>query len=178
MHESMSYDTRSFVNNYQRMLDLVHMAATTVIDRSEIIVAETWLRDPEHSVVYLDIEGDSPPITNHLSDVTYKINWGEGKLVTDVSEMQLQPDTEVTIFKGNVYQYSGEFDAVVEAKPGLNERFVTFNDFKLGKKEAKELKHLQNGYPRHMRAITAMLNMALEAIDLANPDHYRKEGYL
>lgn len=168
MHESTHHETRMLINDFWNHLSYLE-ESPPIIDRSEITGYQMWLYGPEFSVNYIDIEGSSPPITNHLSDVTYKINWGEGKLVTDSSEMQLQPGAEVTIFRGHKYKYSGEFDAVVEAKPGLSDKFVTFYDMKLGKKEARELKHLQNGHTGHMRAIAKMLNLALEAVELTQP---------
>ncbi len=81
MHESTPFDTANYINKLQNQLAYIKNIYT--IERSDVVDFQRWLHSPEQTVAYLDIEGTSPTITNHLSDVTYKIQGGEGRMLTN-----------------------------------------------------------------------------------------------
>lgn len=170
IHEPKPYDMVSDLSSDEGSSLLNSMRYIFPIERSEILDSQLWRWTPEESDVYLDIEGKSPLITNHLSDVTYKIQGGDGMILTASSQVRLQSGTEVTIFKGHPYSYEGEFDTIARARPGLKGNFVTFNNHELGKSQVQELKRLHGEYSKYRGVIAKLLNLALDAMELTNPN--------
>jgi hypothetical protein len=111
------------------------------VERPEILKAEVLEAELLRTHMVLDIDGTSPEITNHLSNMTYKVIEGTGELVVGTSSIvTLVPGTQIEIARGTPYGYEGQFTTDVISHPGLLPDFVTFNSERLPRAQRRIVK--------------------------------------
>ena len=110
------------------------------LDRPEQLAGEVWYHDRNRTVCYIEIAGQTPEMTNHLSIIDFEVLHGAGRLATRSSIIELQPGTRLHVRRGEPYKWGGQVSALVTMRPGLIQGFVTYNGEKLEPKYQKILK--------------------------------------
>lgn len=80
---------------------------------------------------YLEVDGASPTITNHLADVAYRVLDGSGVIATSHAAWGVESGDEVTILSCEPYAYAGRMCLLASGNPVLSREFVTYNGDKL-----------------------------------------------
>jgi len=134
-------------------------------ERTELLAYDCWYHDDENltqSVLYLDVNGKSPIITNHLSDLHIQVIDGSGRLATGALIHKLERGEEQYVKAKVPYRYIGKMSLLVTARPILISSFVTFNNEPLGREEQQIMKRYHKMKDREER--TAALLHKLEIL--------------
>ena len=103
----------------------------------EIIYEQQWGsntfgNDCSYTCYYRHIEGDSPVITNHLSDSIFKIHAGRLTFKTASGSFPVTPTEEwIKVNFGQPYRYSGKADITYITNTLPDRRWITYADQKL-----------------------------------------------
>jgi hypothetical protein len=118
---------------------------------------KTWLQDSaffqvgqwpdfeDRTFWYIDVNGKSPEITNHLAGVHFKVLEGVGSIATahSVSQFNMTPDnnTSLLVFvpRAETYQYSGRFSAVLSSSLPPHPDYVKYDGEPLDRRLRREL---------------------------------------
>jgi hypothetical protein len=120
-------------------------------ERPDVIASEVWHYDDKQfrsSTTYIDMLGHSPEITNHISTTSFKIINGVGAIATEGMVTPVTEGSEVTIFPGTRYWYSGELSMLVTHSPVLCPDFVTMDNQKLSRENYKLLRRVHRAQER------------------------------
>ena len=139
------------------------MKSSDAFDRPELIDSDVWYHDEEdytRTVLYADIDGESPFITNHISEIAIDVVAGKGMIFSGAIGTSIETGGQLQIKPETPYRYLGKMSLLVTVTPALTPAFVTFNQEPLAEEQSKFLKR----YRREQRIARRLegLNSRLE----------------
>jgi hypothetical protein len=114
----------------------------TQVERPEMSGFKVVSHEPDLHISRYSIDGRTPEITDHISNRTFKIIDGVGKLLTSRGLVKLRQGTETEVYRGTPYVIEGCLSLSVEIRPMPFREFVTFNGEKLPAPNRRELKKI------------------------------------
>lgn len=119
-----------------------------LLDRPEVLDDGLWYHDNARTVIYRNIDGASPEITNHVSRVKFEVISGVGRIATPGMFADVEAGDCVTVMPEMPHIYLGKMSFLTTISPRLLPAFVTFNGEPLPKEEAKILKQAKKKFHR------------------------------
>jgi hypothetical protein len=127
-----------------------------VPERPEVYGLYHVTNDIELSRVCYVVDGESPWITNHLSDVIFELLEGSGDIHTLSTTQQFELHVPVIVPYRQAYRYAGKMVLSVDAIPLIAPPFITYGDQKLGRQEARVARAIRSDIAAGLTAAEAI----------------------
>lgn len=111
-------------------------------ERPEILSNQLCCYESGSYGSYLEVDGVSPTITNHLMGVTYRVLDGSGVISTPSTVWGVERGDEVTIPVCEPYSYAGRMSLLADMGSLVNAEFVTFNGDKLSRASRQKIRRV------------------------------------